>query len=929
MSTDMQLMPYDPDEPTAFSLALDPTGEVYSLTEGDLMFREFYPDSQAAQRILAAFRRGVGEGLLYLGSVELQTPLPAVASFWRGFARRFCTLVAQNPEAEDLRGEVRVEFPDRDVEMFLDSAPPMFGGEYLSEDVLRNLWDEMHRAFSANIGAHTGTVSEWFQAKNSLWHMVGRVCFNLAEYKDDPDHPFAFLATFSTRVSAGGRVSHKPLGAAVEEGARAGNRALLVRLLEPVEVAAREAAFLQSLVASKAIFSTQYWTPGEAYRFLKEIPVYEESGVMVRVPPWWRPLPRRAKAKAVIGDETQGLFGVDSLMSFRVEVSLDGEPLTRKEIETILRGVDGLVLIKGKWIEVDREQLSKALAQWEELERTAQDGGITFVQAMRALSGANQLSDSDNLAGDDSDASLAEWSQVVAGRHLSSVLEQLRNPELIESADISDRLHATLRPYQTSGVNWVWFLASLGLGACLADDMGLGKTIQVISFFLRIAKIAEDQDRRLLHLVVAPASLIGNWQREFEKFAPSLKVFVAHSSACGTGVLKNLTRDSFADFDVVVTTYASSLRFPWVSQIQWDALVLDEAQSIKNPDAKQTRAIKAINARARVALTGTPIENRLTDLWSLFDFLNPGLLGSRSEFESFAKNTRDDRSRLAMQSLRKLVRPYILRRMKTDRRIISDLPDKVEMKAACALSKRQIALYEQAVDDLKKEMQKQAEQKSGGMDRRALILKTLLRLKQICNHPSQWLGDGSWEEKDSGKMVRLREICEEIASRQEKVIVFTQFREITEVLAGFLTRVFGRKGLVLHGGTRVGERAKMVESFNAGREYPFFVLSIKAGGTGLNLTSANHVVHFDRWWNPAVETQATDRAFRIGQKKNVMVHKFVTQGTLEENIDLLIEQKRSLAGQILDGDGEVPLTELSNEEILKLVSLDLNAVGTD
>ncbi len=447
--------------------------------------------------------------------------------------------------------------------------------------------------------------------------------------------------------------------------------------------------------------------------------------------------------------------------------------------------------------------------------------------------------------------------------------------------------------------------------------MGLGKTIQMLALLLVLKEQMDGQGQP--SLLVAPASLLANWASEIERFAPSLRVLIAHPSVLPAADLKAMEKERLQNADLVITSYGTLLRVPWIVDTTWHTVILDEAQAIKNPAAKQTRLVKTLRARGKFALTGTPIENRLGDLWSIFDFINPALLGSAKEFSGLIKKL-ESRVHNPYGPLRELVRPYILRRLKTDKTVIADLPDKTEVKAFCQLSRKQAALYQQAVKELAKQLEE-----TEGIQRRGLILSFLMRFKQICNHPSQWLGDAAWAEEDSGKWARLRDISEVIAAKQEKVLVFTQFREVTAPLADFLGSIFGRPGLVLHGDTEVKKRAQLVRRFQDDEAVGFFVLSLKAGGAGLNLTAASHVVHFDRWWNPAVENQATDRAFRIGQTKNVLVHKFVCRGTVEEKIDQLLESKTKLSTDLLEGGGELLLTEMKDEELLKIVALDLNA----
>jgi non-specific serine/threonine protein kinase len=465
-------------------------------------------------------------------------------------------------------------------------------------------------------------------------------------------------------------------------------------------------------------------------------------------------------------------------------------------------------------------------------------------------------------------------------------------------------------------VSWLAFASSLRLGVCLADDMGLGKTIQVLALLLLRKRRARGDEPP--HLLVAPASLLANWQAEIERFAPSLTTLLAHPSGMPARELADLASADLRGTDLVMTTYGTLARAEALRTRDWSLVVLDEAQAIKNPGARQTQAVKALKAHARIALTGTPVENRLGDLWSIYDFLDPGLLGSAREFSAFVKRLASGPEE-SYAPLRRLIQPYMLRRLKTDRSIVADLPDKTEVKAFCLLSGRQAALYQKTVDELERTIAGLAQ----GIERRGLVLAYLMRFKQICNHPAHWLGEGTWDEAGSGKLARLREIVEPVTAKHEKMLVFTQFREATEPLAAFLGDLFGRPGLVLHGSTPVRARGGLVRRFQEDPSAPFFVLSVKAGGSGLNLMAASHVVHFDRWWNPAVEDQATDRAYRIGQHRNVLVHKLVCRGTVEERIDRLIEDKQAMARGVLEGGAERLLTEMSDKELMAMVALDL------
>ena len=870
-------------------------------------------DTAVARRLIDAFERGSGHGLLQLGGAEIGEPLPPTFSYWRELGTRYVTAVCTSPDVvRQGRPQTQPPPPASDLETLALGAPAMPGAEYIDAQVLAALWRDTDSAFRERLAETRSTVEQLLKELNPAWNVVGRVHFNLAFNARDEEAPFAFLATYTHRLSTHGSAQHVPLGDALREYAGARNRDRLLSLLLPVQRAADRLDWLREMVDAGEVFHPLRWTAPDAFRFLSAVPELEHAGVIVRVPAdWSAKRAPRPQVTATVGSRPPAGLGADALVDFRMEVSLDGERLTAEEIETLLSGARRLALVRGRWIEVDPEQLRRTVERFRDTERLAAEHGLSFADAARLLSGADITGDRVDTAVDPT------WSRVTAGPWLASVLADLRAPGRMEAADPEPELHGTLRPYQRDGVRWLRLLTQLGLGACLADDMGLGKTVQVLALLLARRRLPT-RDRGQ-SLIVAPASLLANWQSELTRFAPTLRAIVVHPSVMAKGELEALSEERLAGVDVAITSYGGLLRIPALRQAAWDLVILDEAQAIKNPGAKQTRAAKQLGAQGRIALTGTPVENRLSDLWSIFDFINPGLLGSAREFNAYGKRLAK-RPQDPYGPLRALVRPYVLRRLKTDPTVIADLPEKTEVKAYCQLTRKQAGLYEASVRELR-------EQIAGteGIRRRGLVLAFLMRFKQICNHPTQWTGDGSWDPRDSGKLARLRSLVEVIAAKQEKVLVFTQFREMTSPLAMFLGDLFGRSGLVLHGGTEVRKRRDLVQRFQQDEMVPFFVISLKAGGSGLNLTAASHVIHFDRWWNPAVENQATDRAFRIGQKKNVLVHKFVCRGTVEEKIDQLIESKTWVSSELLDGGAELDLTAMSDDELVRLVSLDLSA----
>ncbi|MDR3165714.1 MAG: DEAD/DEAH box helicase, partial [Synergistaceae bacterium] len=582
------------------------------------------------------------------------------------------------------------------------------------------------------------------------------------------------------------------------------------------------------------------------------------------------------------------MVGMKALLSFNPKIFLGDEEMSREEVEALLARTDGLALIKGKWVEVNRDRLASALNAFD---KAAGMKDVTFADAVRMRL---EMDEGTRLEG-------GAPVEITNGEWLESVRKTLLNPAKIGDLSTGGDFRAVLRHYQQTGLNWLGQMKALGFGSLLADDMGLGKTIQILALLEYMRR--NDEAKTLL---VIPASLIFNWRNEADKFAPKLRYSIIHSNK------KEFDMD---EADLFITTYGMVHRLEALKDVTWDLIVLDEAQAIKNAQTKQAKAVRAFKSTSRIAMTGTPIENSLSDLWSIFDFLNKGLLGGIKEFSAFAKNLRTDVRGYAR--LREIISPFMLRRLKTDKSVIADLPDKIELKAFAELTKKQVVLYSSLVRDIERKITEVE-----GIERKGLILASIMKFKQICNHPDQYLGQSAFDPAAGGKFDKLAQICGTIAEKRERVLVFTQFREITVPLADYLETLFGRKGLVLHGGTTVKKRGELVERFNGDDYVPFMVLSLKAGGTGLNLTSANHVIHFDRWWNPAVEDQATDRAYRIGQRRNVLVHKFVTAGTIEEKIDAMLERKQKLANDVIASQGESWITEMSNDEIMDMFRLE-------
>ena len=651
-------------------------------------------------------------------------------------------------------------------------------------------------------------------------------------------------------------------------------------------------------------------TLDEAFAFLKESAwVLEDAGYTVIVPAWWTPDGRRRtkiRLKTSLSTPKKGASAVGSshlrlgnIIAYQYQLSVGGQLVTEQEWLQLVNAKTSLVQFRGQWMELDREKMQQLLQFWQ----THQDEEpeVTLLDMLKL--GTEREDD-------------LEWDH---DQSLKDMLSQLHDKNAFAPIDDPQALQGTLRDYQKRGVAWLQYLENLGLNPCLADDMGLGKTLEVIARLLKEREVADDVPTTL---IIAPTSVLGNWRKEIERFAPNLRTLVHQGSA---RIKDEKTFKATCQMhDVILTSFAlARLDEKLLRSLKWHRVVVDEAQNIKNPEAAQTRAILKLVAPHRLALTGTPVENRLRDLWSIFNFLHPGYLGKEAQFrKTFEMPIHKENDMVKSATLKKLVEPFILRRVKTDKSIINDLPDKIEQKMYCTLTPEQASLYEAVVKDVTEQLND-----VDGIKRKGLILSTLLRLKQICNHPMQFLQDGSaFTSERSHKLQRLGEMVEEVMDNGESALIFTQFTEIGGALQRYLEHTWHYNTYYLHGGTKVPKRDQMVAEFQDPETDPsVFILSLRAGGVGLNLTKANYVFHFDRWWNPAVEDQATDRAFRIGQRKNVFVHKFVAMGTMEERIDAMIEDKKRLSSLVVGAD-ESWLTELDNDTFKELITLRRSAV---
>ncbi|MEA3544190.1 MAG: SNF2-related protein, partial [Thermodesulfobacteriota bacterium] len=636
------------------------------------------------QEIFAADGGARGNWLLYIGFADPAVPLSPTLDFWRRFSALFAHQLRLTPDLETLRHQVQIPPPSAQLSELLQLLPAMAGGEYVSAELLSSLWLHLNDIFATQIAAYSGTVAEFIQQFSPTSHLLGRIYFHLVENKAG-ELPFAFLATYSTKMGTQGQSKHLPLKYALQEYQNDNNK--LLDLLVTVHAAAQDSELIAALLESNELFYPLAWNSAEAHTFLQEVPHYEQAGILCRIPDWWQSKGTKISVSGSIGEKTPPTVGMAAILDFTPRLMLGDEEISVDEVRRLLDEVNSLAFIKNKWVAVDHTKLAQTLAVYEEAQLLARREGLTLAEAMRL-----QLRPETMLAHSVDSVVL----EVENGQWLQTLVAKMDNPSLLPQVDIDSSFKAVLRPYQHDGVRWLCGQHSFGFGCCLADDMGLGKTVQVIAFLNILSHSKKHGGDKTPSLLIIPASLLANWDQEIVRFWPQMKVFIAHPAMHKGRKVVAPDSAALSKLDIVITTYALVQRYEWLREQHWQYVILDEAQAIKNPRTKQTLAVKKIPATNRIAMTGTPVENRLSDLWSLFDFINPGLLGTPKEFTTFTKGLAEHPD--GYGRLRRMISPFILRRLKSDKSVISDLPDKVEMKSWVTLSKKQMVIYQQLVD---------------------------------------------------------------------------------------------------------------------------------------------------------------------------------------------------------------------------------------
>lgn len=784
-----------------------------------------------------------------------------------------------------LRENVVFTYKREHVNQELERASLASYQDELSNEWLDEQFAQLTRLFKKEIAHYPRTITDYYQEKGLSFAVSGQIFFHLAESKR-AQYPFAFMASYTELEN--GHVQHYALAHALEK--YKDDQSYILQLISSLSTLEKESSLIRKLMSTGELFQPIYFTDEEANQFLHELDLYERVGIRAKVPRWWTRVHQPAKVQLKV--ETGAAFSKDKLLSFRPEIEYNGITVSPDELEEFLRMSEGLHAFRGTWIDVDHKRITELLTKANDLRKQTREG-LSLLDSLQ-LATKNQ---------DFLDISCV----------LSYFKEALHKLTKCENYTVPSTLHARLRAYQLQGYQWLRAMDKLNLGVILADDMGLGKTLQIIAYLdaLRTQKESNTHTQKTAArsprkvLIVMPSSLLANWEEELKKFAPYAPFVTYHG--------KTRTIGPF----ITLTSYGMLKREAALLQQQWDVVILDEAQAIKNTSSQQAKAVKVLHSRIKIALTGTPIENDLMDLFSIFDFILPGYLGTAYSIQKYARLL--ETKTHGYQQIQQATAPFIMRRVKTDKAIIHDLPKKMEHKEYIDLTPKQAALYRKTLAAFKKAIEDTTNQ----TDRRGMIFTTLTHLKQITNHPSQYSGNDVYKPSESGKFIRLAQLVEEIYNARERVLIFTQYKEIIPHLSAFLCDTLGRsvQPLVLHGGVNPQARQNVVNAFNGDSYHPFMILSLRAGGVGLNLTGANHVIHFDRWWNPQIEKQASDRAYRIGQTKDVMVHYFICRQTLDMSIDALLEKKKELSTSAIAENKAPSLTTLSNKELFEFFGL--------
>jgi SNF2 family DNA or RNA helicase len=766
---------------------------------------------------------------------------------------------------------------DEEIAAMIPYVPMIIGHEFINAEWIRQRQTDFDLFLEAEVEKTGKNPLDYLVSKGIDLVVPSRIYFHLVENKDKGEYPFAFLATYTAKN--GGKITHFPLKNALSEFKN--DTKALDLLISSIRKSSNKSQFVSRYLDSGDIYFPLKMNESDAYDFLREVEIFEKCGIVCRIPKWYTD----SKSKVLIDIEEKKLFSgqylsQNKLNYFSPKLIYKGLEISIDEAKVLLEKREGLEYIKGRWVENNHRELEMLLAEYEQLS----GDGTTLLEVLRTKAGINTTEQDIPVC---VEFTREDWIQSIIKKCFEDSIE----------ADLPLGFNQILRPYQKDAFSWLWSMFNLGFGVCLADDMGLGKTVEVISF---LQKYRVNNSGHAL--IIVPATLIANWQNELIKFAQDIDIFVLRGTNCPETGKYN----AFA----TITTYQTAMKSEYLNSVYWDIVILDEAQAIKNYYTSQTKKIKSLNAGMKIAMTGTPIENNVLELWSIFDFTNPGLLGSREQFKCLYTSSSD-----AHKRIKELIQPFVLRRVKTDKSIISDLPEKNEIDITINLTKEQIVLYKKTVSDMNDAIATLKDKRQSQI----LVFSAVMKLKQICNHPSQYYGLQDYDEKLSGKFVELRNICETIYAKREKVLVFTQFKEIIPALDALLADVFHHHGATIDGDTSMAKRNQYVSHFQKGL-YPYMVLSLKTAGVGLNLTAAQNVIHFDRWWNPAVENQATDRAYRIGQKNSVTVYKFVTANTIEEVINSMLKDKQNIADEYINQLDNNVLTKMSTEELLKAVS---------